>query len=201
MKNTILIISFLILIGSPIDIVFADQPLTNEQIIVNTISESALSLIDSLNLRPSTATIKPLEGLDELAIDGFESALIQSGFVIENPEIIPGDSDYAFDVSFSAFDFKYSAGQSQGFLKKRFIKRQATGQLLVHVTGNGHNFVGFRNFEYSDEVNQSQLNYIASIRYNQLSPAAPGGGMVRYLEPLAVTATVGGLVYLFFINR
>jgi len=201
MKNAIITILLLIFVCLPVNIVFADQPLTNEQIIVNTISESALVLIDSLGLKPSRAIIKPSTGINELAIDGFKSALLQLGFVIENPETILDSNGCTIDVTLSAFDFKYLNGKSRGFLKKKYVKRQVSGQLLINITGNGYNYVGFKNFEYSDEVNPSQLNYIAGIRYNQLSPSAPGGGMMRYLEPLAVTATVGGLIYLFFVNR
>jgi len=201
MKNAIITILLLIFICSPVNIVFADQTQTNEQIIVNKVSESALALIDSLSLKPSKAIIKPSAGINELAADGFKSALLQSGFTIENREASPGDSGYMIDVILSAFDFKYLNGKSRGFLKKKYIKRQVTGQLLISITGNGYNYVGFKNFEYSDEVDPSQLNYIAGIRYNQLSPVAPGGGLMRYLEPLAVTATVGGLIYLFFVNR
>jgi len=198
-KITLILLS--VFICSPVDIIFADQPLTNEQIVINAISESALSLIDSLDLEPSNVIIKHSAGIDELALDGFKSALVQSGFVIGNRDNSNDAGGYAIDVSLSAFDFKYFSGKSRGFLKKKNVKRELSGQLLVRLSGNEYNFIGFKNFEYSDEVDPFQLNYIASIRYNQLSPLAPGGGMMRYLEPLAVTATVGGLIYLFFINR
>lgn len=201
MGNKLTLILLTIFICSPVNIIFADQPLTNEQIVVNAISVSALSLIDSLGLEPSNVMIKPSAGIDELAIDGFKSALVQAGFVIGNWDTSTGAVGYSIDVSLSAFDFSYSSGKSHGFLKKKNVKRLVSGQLLVRMSGSDYNFIGFKNFEYSDEVDPLQLNYIASIRYNQLSPSAPGGGMMRYLEPLAVTATVGGLIYLFFVNR
>ncbi|MCP4584030.1 MAG: hypothetical protein GY839_20655 [candidate division Zixibacteria bacterium] len=198
MKNYITLIMLWIFLCCPINIVLADQPSTNEQFVMQSITKAANELIDSLKIKSSHAKIEPVSGISELAADGFKRALLVSGYKIDNSD---ENNALVADISLSAFDFKYTKGKSRGFLKKRFIRREFSGQIIVKFTGDNYNYIGYKEFSGTDEVAPSEANYVASIRYNQLSPEAPGGGAMKYLEPLAVTATVGGLIYLFFINR
>lgn len=177
----------------------ADELPTNEQLVVNSVSRSIKVFLDSLQLIPSNVLIEKVNGLNGLVIDGVRSAFIHAGWTVFNQ--VDKNPDYFVSADLSAFEFNYSKGRSRGFLSKPFIRRELTGQILLSITGNSYNYMGFIEFFGDDEILPGQANYIASIRYQQLAPKVPGSGVMKYLEPLAVTATVGGLIYLFFINR
>ena len=199
-----LIVNILLVILAAImlsHVAVAESPPTNEQFVINTIAESVSDLVDSLRLEHARIYVKPQSGISELAIDGFRTGAMNSGLAVINAENIGDVSSYMAHISLSAFNFAYDKGRSRGFLRKPFIKRRLSGQLLINITQGDFSYLGFMDFSYSDEIEPSQANYVSSVRYNQLSLDPPGGGAMRYLEPLAVTATVGGLIYLFFLNR
>jgi hypothetical protein len=188
-------------IGCMMTSAFAQNPDTNEQFVVNAVEKTTSAFIDSLNISGDTIYIEDQTGLAGLIVDGFRLALLKNKNSVVASIDRAGAIAVRANLSLSAFEFKYTEGRSRGFLKKPFIKRQLTGQLLINLAASDFNYIGFRDFSASDEVEPAYANYIASMRYNQLSPDNPGGGLIKYLEPLAVTATVGGLIYLFFINR
>ena len=179
--------------------ILAEKPPTNEQMVVNTVSRSIKALIDSLQLVPSNVLIEKTNGLNGLVINGVRSAFIDAGWTVLNQNgKIP---DFYVSVDLTSFEFNYKKGRSRGFLNKPFIRRELNGQILLNVSDDSYDYVGFIEFSGVDEVLPEQTNYIASIRYKKLAPEKPGTGVMKYLEPIAVTATVGGLIYLFFINR
>ncbi len=201
MKNWIFRLYVFLAIAGTTATLKADIPVTNEEFVVNSILRATATLIDSLELTPSRARVDSADGLDELAVDGVKAALIESGWFVVNKIDRKSGQGFNITASLSAFDFKYEKGRSRGFLKKPAIRRELSGQILFKLIGNDYSYLDFLDFSDSDEVAPGQANYIASIRYKELSPPVPGGGATKYLEPLAVTATVGGLIYLFFINR
>jgi hypothetical protein len=179
--------------------ILAETPPTNEQMVVNTVSRSIKTLIDSLQLVPSNVLIEKVNGLNGLVINGVRSAFIDAGWTVLNQ--YEKNPDFIVDADLTSFEFNYRKGKSRGFFNKPFIQRELTGQILLNVTDDRYDYVGFVEFSGGDEVLPEQANYIASVRYKQLAPEMPGTGVMRYLEPIAVTATIGGLIYLFFINR
>jgi len=182
----------------------ADMPPTNEEFVSNSITQTAAAFFDSLNLVPSRVRFEPADGLNKLAVDGVKKALIMSGWSICNDISLNSEHDFTISAAFSAFDFRYKKGPSRGFLRKPHINRDLSGQLLLNIsslTSLNYSTVNFLDFSDSDSVLPEQENYIASIRYKELTPSVSIGGVERYLEPLAVAATVGGLIYLFFVNR
>lgn len=198
-KSSVLIAAVFLFNG--ISATMAGQPITNEQFVIDAITNSASSLLDSLQLGRGEFSIMATPGIDELAVDGMRLALLKAGWVnSSNIEDSPGTA-CKIDVTFSAFNFDYKRGKSRGFLKKPFVKRELAGQLLVKIIKPGYSYIGFRDVGSSDAFTPAQANYVASLRYNQLSPSVPGAGVTKYLEPLAVTAAAGGLIYLFFANR
>lgn len=179
--------------------VLAETPPTNEQMVVNTVSRSIKALIDSLQLVPSNVLIEKVNGLNGLVINGVRSAFIDAGWTLLNQ--YEKNPDFIVNADLTSFEFNYRKGKSRGFFNKPFIRRELTGQILLSVTDDSYGYVGFVEFSGGDEVLPEQANYIASFRYKKLAPEMPGTGVMRYLEPIAVTATIGGLIYLFFINR
>lgn len=179
----------------------AELPSTNEQFAAKAIAESAVELFDSLKLVPSQIEIVPTSGLNMLVVRAVKSALVSSGwFIISDTNKVEGQY-YRLITTLSAFDFKYIKGKSRGFFNKPYIRRELSGQIIIDISGPDYSYVDFKEFSGSDEVLPQYKNYIASVRYKELSPTASIGGAERYLEPLAVTAAIGGLIYLFFINR
>ena len=177
----------------------AQTPMTNEQLMINTIADKAEELLDSLGMAKTVISLEPQTGLNSLVNDGFKAGALRYGLDVVNKN--PKTDNYNVNVSVSAFNFTYKNGKSRGFFKRPYVKRELTGQMLINISGGDFNFLGFKDFSVADEIVPDEVNYISSLRYNQLSPNPPGGGAKKYLEPLAVTATVGGLIYLFFINR
>ena len=196
--RVIIVFISLIVLGGVLPI-SADEPPTNEQLVVSSVARSIRIFLDSLQLIPSNVLIEKVDGLNGLVVDGVRSAFINAGWKILNR--IDENPYYLVSANLSAFEFNYKKGRSRGFMNKPFIRRELTGQILLSVIGNTYNYMDFVEFAGGDEVLSEQANYIASVRYQQLAPKVPGSGVMKYLEPLAVTATVGGLIYLFFINR
>ena len=190
-----------IIVLALVPVLQAELPATNEQFVSNSIARVVASFIDSLQLAPSRIKVASGSGLNNLAVDGAIQALNSLGWSIVKGNTQNRGYKYEINTTLSALDFKYTKGKSRGFFKRPFIRRELAGQTLLNLSGPDFNYVGFLDFSDSDKVLPQHENYIASIRYNELAPSAPVGGVGRYLEPLAVTATVGGLIYLFFVNR
>ncbi|GAF82082.1 unnamed protein product, partial [marine sediment metagenome] len=150
---------------------------------------------------PSRVRLEPADGLNKLAVDGVKKALIITGWSIFNDINQNNERYFVVSTTLSALDFQYKKGTSRGFLRKPHINRKLSGQLLLNISGPDYSSVSFLDFSDSDNVLPEQKNYIASVKYNELTPSVSVGGVERYLEPLAVAATVGGLIYLFFVNR
>jgi len=180
---------------------FAGQVSTNEQFVMDAVYQITSNLLDSLDHDTGHFTIGKVDGIDELAVNGMRLALLNHGWINSNGENNSGDNPYIVNITFSALNFGYKKGESLGFLKKSYIRRNIDGQVLVKIVGPEYSYVGFRDISDSDEFAPDQANYVASLRYNQLSPSLPGAGLKRILEPVTVTAAAGALIYLFFANR
>jgi len=177
----------------------AELPSTNEEFVSLSIARAVRDFVDSLSLSESGVWLEPAQGLNQLAADGVRMALLGAGWRIENT---PGQAtDFVVATNLSAFDFRYVKGQSRGFLNKPFIRRTLSGQVAVNFSGGDFSYFGFLDFADADSILPEHENFVASPRYRELAPEALVGGLERYLEPLAVVGTVGGLVYLFFVNR
>ena len=179
----------------------AEMPPTNEELVVNSIASAVQTFIDTSKIASSDVFIEPVGQDDDLALDGVRAAFITSGWQIIDEETEGHKPEYRAITSLNSLDFTYKRGGSRGFLRKPLIKREYAGQILLKLISNQQDYLGFLDFSGSDEVAPSQANYVASLKYKQLAPEEPGGGIVKLLEPVAVTATIGGLIYLFFINR
>lgn len=196
--SRIIVILFLISLSS---FTLANNPPTNEEIVTKTVAAEFEKLLDSLGIDSGKAGFDKETSLTSLIIDGAKSGSINAGLTVMSNDQNLSFDDYKISVSLSAFNFAYTNGKSRGLFKSAFINRELSGQMMISIIKDDFSFLGFRDFKFSDEVDPGAVNYISSIRYNQLSPKPPGGGLKKYIEPLAVTATVGGLIYLFFINR
>lgn len=180
--------------------VFCQSAISNEQLLAEASKRAASVLFDSLNITTSTFTICSEPGIDEIVAGGVIDALQKNNRLLENHETNFGDSIVTIKVRLSALQFTYQKGESRGFWKKPYVKRSLIGQIAVTLSGK-FNYSGFRGIAASDQILSGQANIVASPKYNQLAPEIPRLGASRFVEPLAVAATVGGLIYLFFASR
>jgi hypothetical protein len=188
---------FLIIATSSI---FCQSAISNEQLLAEASKRAASVLFDSLNITTGTFTISSERGIDEIVAGGVIDALQKNNCLLANLETSLGDSIVTVKVRLSALQFTYQKGESRGFWKKPYVKRSLIGQMAVILSGK-YNYSGFRDIAASDQVLFGQLNIMASPKYNQLAPEIPRLGASRFVEPLAVAASVGGLIYLFFASR
>jgi hypothetical protein len=172
------------------------QPLSNEQIVINSVKAAVAKEIPV----DSTMSLKiamPDEELGKLVGDGISEAL--------QGQINPGDpSEINLTYEVMGFDFSYKKGKSLGFLKSHQIARDFRCQLHIAFRVNSGSEL-LRSQEitvaYHDEIRPSDLNFVKSRRIPELAPVPPGSGWSRYAEPSLVIASIGTLVYLFFANR
>jgi len=181
--------------------VLGDKPVTNEQFVTNIIADRFGAYLDSIGVQSSKVLLKPASGLDLLARDGASIGFIDNNWIIADQDSGDESACFELEISFTAFEFSYMQGKSRGLFNKPYIRRNLAGQVLINFTDGENRGFGYIDFSNSDEVLPENKNYVASIRYKELAVRPKVGGFSRYLEPLAVTATVGGLIYLFFVNR
>jgi hypothetical protein len=180
--------------------VFCQTTLSNEQLLTDAVDRALSGFLDSLAVTPGSFLVSSATGLDEIAGEGAKSAFLQAGWTINSPTDSTSGSMVNASIRFSAYQFGYTKGRSRGFWKRPFIKRTLACQVAIGISGR-FNYVGFRDIIYNDQILYGQANNVASPRYNQLAPEVPRLGASRFVEPVAVAATVGGLIYLFFASR
>jgi hypothetical protein len=191
------VILILILMTGPL---LCQNAISNEQLLSEAAGRATLILFDSLEISTGVFHISAPHGIDEILIDGIIGAVQKNGCMIEGESLLPPESTFNVSVRLSALQFSYQKGKSRGFWKKPFIKRKLSGQIAVSLKGK-IDYIGYRDISYEDQILTSQATIVASPRYNQLAPETPRLGASRFVEPIAVTATVGGLMYLFFASR
>jgi hypothetical protein len=179
---------------------FCQTAISNEQLLADASKRAVSILFDSLNISTGPFTVVWEPGIDEIVAGGVIESLQNRGFILKNSETPPGDSLVAIKVRLSALQFSYQKGESRGFWKKPFIKRTLVGQIAIILTGKC-GYSGFLDIIARDQIHSNEANFAASLRYNQLAPKIPRLGAGSFVEPLAVMATVGGLMYLFFASR
>lgn len=179
---------------------FCQTAISNEQLLAEASGRAALILFDSLKMTTGTYNINSAQGLDEIIMDGIIGAIQKNGCMTESAVTLPPESTYTMTVRVSALRLLYQKGNSRGFWKKPFIKRKLYGQIAINLSGK-IDYIGYRDLSFEDQILADQANIVASPRYNQLAPEIPRLGASRFVEPIAVAATVGGLVYLFFASR
>jgi hypothetical protein len=179
---------------------FCQTPLSNEQVLFGAAQRATTQLLDSLRLAPTVFSIAPATNLDAIMADGVKSAFLKAGWTLGTSGDSSSKSELITEIRLSAFHFRYKGGKSRGFLKRPFINRNLTGQIAINLSGH-YSYIGFRDVSYDDQIPHGQANIVASPKYNQLAPELPRPGAGRFLEPIAVGVTVGGLIYLFFASR
>lgn len=180
--------------------VFSQNIISNEQLLADASRQAAAILFDSLKIAAGTFNISSTSGIDEIVADGIIAALQKKGYITENAAIIPAESTLSVNARLSGLKFSYVKGSTRGFWKKPYIKRKLSGQIAINLSGKA-NYIGFRDISYEDQILPEQATIVASPKYNQLAPEIPRLGATRFVEPAAVAATVGGLIYLFFASR
>ncbi len=178
------------------------QPVTNEQIVVNSVREQITQGIE----KDSAAALLIISGEKdlEILIAGAIADAMRSKYpqVLLSSTLAPNADNLQFDLQ--GFDFSFSKGASRGFLKAHKIKRQLQAQLRITIrSGMDGQLREVKDFSvaYNDVIDPAWAKYVNSRNIPELAPQAPASGWSRYVEPTLVIGAVGALVYLFFANR
>jgi hypothetical protein len=131
------------------------------------------------------------EGLRSLGLEVFTGG--KSGQSINN---------LSYDIL--GFDFDYGKGASRGFLRKPMIKREFAARLRITVSRSFEGTIlSFDDIavSYIDSIDPIYKDLVRSRDIPELAPELPGSRWTKIIEPVVVTAAIGGIVYLFFANR
>jgi hypothetical protein len=178
------------------------QPLTNEQIVVNTVRQQINQNIE----KDSASALLVISSEKEL--DLLIAGAIADAMRTKYPQVLlasspsPNANNLAFDIQ--GFDFSFHKGASRGFLKAHKIKRQLQAQLRITIrSGMDGQLREVRDFSvaYDDIIDPAWAKFVNSRNIPELAPPVPSSGWSRYVEPTLVISAVGTLVYLFFANR
>lgn len=178
------------------------QVLTNEQVVISAVREAAEKTMRD-------------NGLDKIQIDMAKSGInrpisygIADALRSLGVEVFAGGlseepiNDLKYDVL--GFDFDYRKGGSRGFLRKPMIKREFAARLRITISkSNAGRISSFEDIvvSYIDNIDPKFSDLVKSRDIPELAPDLPGSGWTKIVEPVVVTAAIGGIVYLFFANR
>jgi hypothetical protein len=175
---------------------------TNEEMVVSSVREAARETM--ANHRLDKVHMNMAEsGIDRPISYGIAEALRSLG-----AEVFTGGNDdrsansLTYDVL--GFDFDYGRGASRGFLRKPMIKREFAARLRISISESvGGAILSLDDIavSYVDDIEPRFADLVKSRDIPELAPDIPGSNWTKIVEPVVVTAAVGGLVYLFFANR
>jgi len=173
---------------------------TNEQVVIEAVRNAAAQSSccdDAVSLDIEL----PSGGSERLAADGLIEALLAKGIRVSTGAV-SADSKLSFEIN--GFSFKYEKGTSRGFLRKPMVRRVLDAGLRLTVSRQEDGVILKQEdlkVEFRGEFDPEFADYVKSSRITALSPEVPGSGWSKVVEPIVVTAAVGGLIYLFFANR
>ncbi len=178
----------------------SDPVLTNEQVVSKAFRDVVghAGILDGLiDIRVEPVVASPGRPL----YNGLTEALAARGISVHSRG---GAAPKSMTIEILGFDFRYGRGKSRGFLRAPMIKRIFDARVRISLTEirNGQ-LLGAEDLavSYADELNPAVERLIKSRDIPELAPALPVSGWTRIVEPVVVTAAVGGLMYLFFANR
>jgi hypothetical protein len=178
------------------------QVITNEEVIIY----AARSGIENNFGHPDfkSINIRVLEGeISRPVAAGIAEGFRNIGVNVIGNDYADSAVQYA-ECDVLGFDFAYGNGDSRGFLRKRMIKREFTAKLKFTLYDAGRRLISEIkdvSLKYEDQINPGLANLVKSRTIEALDPPSPSSGMKKFIEPVIVTATIGGLVFLFFANR
>jgi hypothetical protein len=193
-------IAFVILVASSLTASAQNSVLTNEQVVIGSVREAVLEsrcCSDLGDIHLSLAKTGVLRPVSYGLADGLR--LLGNSVSTE-----VGKAPIDIDYDLLGFDFAYHKGSSQGFMHKPMIKRVLDARIRISARRTGDGAIlktDELTVAYADEVDPESAYLIRSLDIPELSPDPPGSRWSKIVEPVVVTAAVGGLVYLFFANR
>jgi len=177
-----------------------EKILTNEQVVIKSVRDAVLKSdcckgIGDVRLELARS------GLARPVSNGLAEAFKAMGV---NVSVGPGASWAVLGYDILGLEFEYKKGKSRGFLRQHMIKRALDARIRVTATQAMDGAIVAQediSVGYSDEIDPAAVELAKSPDIPELAPRAQGSGWARIVEPVVVTAAVGGLVYLFFANR
>lgn len=175
---------------------------TNEEVVISSVRAAVEETMRGQKLDRIQMNMAK-SGIDGPVSNGIAEALRSLGI-----KVFAGGNDAGsangLDYDLLGFDFNYRKGTSRGFLRKPMIRREFEARLRITVTESIKGPIS--SFEdvavsYVDNIDPRFANLVRSRDIPELAPDLPGSGWTKVVEPVVVTAAIGGIVYLFFANR
>lgn len=177
-----------------------DRSPTNEQVVIKAVSDAALKSGFFSGL--SDVRIKTADtGISRPISSGLIESMRSAGISVRADD---ADAEVAVVYDVLGFDFDYKRGGSRGFLRNPKIRRVFDARIRITSTSlMDGSILGVGDIEasYEDQIEPRFAELVKSPDIPELAPDLPGSGWAKIIEPVVVTAAVGGLVYLFFANR
>jgi hypothetical protein len=197
-----MIFALMSLVLGPIAASAQKQIPTNEEVVISSVRAAVEEAMRGQGLDRIQMDMAKF-GIDGPISNGIADALRSLGI-----QVFAGGANSvasnSLDYDLLGFDFDYRKGTSRGFFKKPMIRREFEARLRITVTESLKGSIS--SFEdvavsYADDIDPRFANLVKSREIPELAPALPGWGWTKVVEPVVVTAAIGGIVYLFFANR
>ncbi len=197
-----LILAAITMIVWPISISAQKLIPTNEEVVISSVREAAEKTLRSHRLDKIQMDMAE-SGIDRPISNGIAEALRSLGV-----EVFAGggsgESMNSLSYDVLGFDFDYGKGASRGFLRKPMIKREFAARLRITISKSIEGAILSLDdigVSYVDDIEPRFADLVKSRDIPELAPDISGSNWTKIVEPVVVTAAVGGLVYLFFANR
>jgi len=175
---------------------------TNEEVVISSVREAAEETMRGYRLDKIRMNMAE-SGIDRPISSGIAEALRSMGAeVFAGGDSGESTNSLSYDVL--GFDFGYGKGASRGFLRKPMIRREFAARLRITVSESIEGAILSLDdigVSYADDIEPRFANLVKSRDIPELAPDLSGSNWTKIVEPVVVTAAVGGLVYLFFANR
>ena len=114
------------------------------------------------------------------------------------------NTDYVLRYTIAECSLTYPSTQRRSPLGSRKVQRLAVVNVFGSVVATGRNdvvWVGRGDAKRIDTVPESKLDLLEGTTFPFTEPSLAKANLSRYVEPVLVTAIVGGLIYLFYSNQ
>ncbi|UCH85019.1 MAG: hypothetical protein JSW50_04830 [Candidatus Latescibacterota bacterium] len=144
-----------------------------------------------------TLTARGVKTHDRLGQAASDSSGANSGVVVRGNELWLEFDIHDFDLEYTKIYRKFLIGGKK-------VKRRADVSLIAKLVDSSDGLVlwqGEASKSYSDQFPYSQISEVEAGLHEFTKPPREGRSWGKVIEPIAVSAIIVGLIYLFFSNQ
>lgn len=193
-----------LLFGFP-SVGFSQIP-TNQQILAQLFSRPIIEVLDSLAIQKKTLAVETGDSneLGKWIQEKVKQALMEENYAIYPLAGLQSKSIPVVYLKSLQTEIVYRPTKINWFLRTSRYKREIKASLLFYITGKNGSvvFTADKNLQYADEVNRSDISRIENPLYSfSVGTKLESKTIKRLVEPLIITTSTIGMVYLFFTLR